>query len=76
MKFYHKVHEIPKFDYVSYLVQFIDEDKLDVMLDKAKSIENYQKNYIRAKYYFENMHYESAFDLVKNQFCSDINFIS
>jgi len=70
-EFYHKVHEI-KFNYMSYLVQFIDEDKLNLMLDKAKSMEVYQKNYLKAKYYFENMQYENSFHLLKDQLHDDI----
>jgi len=63
---YQKLNKI-KFNYMTYLVQFIHESKLDEILERSKHYETYQKNYLRAKYYYEHMQYELSFKLLKDQ---------
>lgn len=63
---YQKLNKI-KFSYMTYLVQFIHESKLDEILERSKHYETYQKNYLRAKYHYEHMQYELSYKLLKNQ---------
>ena len=63
---YQKFNKI-KFSYMTYLVQFIHESKLDEILERSKHYEAYQKNYLRAKYYYEHMQYEQSYTILKNQ---------
>lgn len=59
-EYYHIVHEI-KFMYLNYLAQFLSQEDLEKILEKAVHLDNYQKNYILARYDFLHMNYEACY---------------
>ncbi|WIF88706.1 helix-turn-helix domain-containing protein [Acholeplasma laidlawii] len=65
-EFYHKVHEL-KYYYLTYMVQFINEQILNELLDKSKNLKPYQKAFVKSKYHFINMDYELAIETLNSE---------
>jgi len=62
-EFYDQVHQI-KFFYLQYLMDYIPENKLENYLTKSKHINKEQLQYLKAKYLYQQMQYEAAYDMI------------